>query len=460
MKAMITLQTYFKRLLALFLLITTPNMLNSGSITMDVTAGLTATINFPDSVCMNQLFTVEYILTATTDQPALTSWAGQIPQAEFTVGQVNYMSNTVTFGAYDPTVQPPMGTEIGSGSWGFSDGFPVGTQTLTITYRSTSVGTISFQTILNVPQPLGFPFPFTFPALQPITIIAKTETVCLGDSVTIDAFAGNSTCNPPLTLSSVTQPPLGEGTATFSGSTITYNATGTSAGSTSFSYTLEDSASNAATAPITITLENCCTLTANTLTATASVGKSVTINALAGNVGTCPPITIDSVTQPPAGQGTTTFSGDIITYTAPATVPSDEPVLFSYSLKDAFDDVAVGFAKVTVTNCSLTVNPLTAATCLGNSVTINALVGDNGSCPPLTVTAVSTPANGGTVTFTSSTITYTTPTTQPSSEKDTFTYTVTDAQGNSASSTVTVTIINQKVVDPFIQLYDQLYFNV
>jgi len=220
------------------------------------------------------------------------------------------------------------------------------------------------------------------------------------------------------------------------GKQTTYTLTGLTGGTT---YTvavtayntagLESSVSNAVTVPVPLAQPD---------TVTDAVGTAVTIAVLANDTDPAgQPLTLTSVTQ--GANGTVTFMTTSVTYTPAAGFVGTDS--FTYTITDGQGAYTTGTVTVHVTAC--TTPPVASADTVaipaGTSVTVAVLANDTDPCgSPLTITAVTQGANG-TVTFTSTSVTYT-----PAAGfvgPDSFTYTITDTLGASATATVTVTVL-------------------
>jgi hypothetical protein len=212
--------------------------------------------------------------------------------------------------------------------------------------------------------------------------------------------------------------------ATYSFAVAAYNTSGT-----------ESSYSNTVTA--TIPSSNNAPL-ASADTTSATTGTPVTIAVLANDTDADGnPLTITSVTQ--GAHGTVTISGTSVIYTPAAGFVGTDS--FAYTITDGQGGSAIGTVTVNVLapNQPPVASSDTVSIPAGTSITIAVLTNDtdpNGN--PLTIAAVTQGAYG-TVTFTSTSVTY-----KPAATFvgiDTFTYTITDGYGASATATVTVTVL-------------------
>ena len=149
--------------------------------------------------------------------------------------------------------------------------------------------------------------------------------------------------------------------------------------------------------------------------------------------------------------------------------PSDAPVpttfSFTYTVQDAFGDTGTGTVTVTVDTVPFVVAPLSGSVVQGGMLVFDHLSVGSG-CNRSLVGVSQPPAGQGTIApnFSNNTFTYSAPSSIEAGTVVTVTYTLADAAGEMLSSTVMITILpvtpvcNQIVVDPFLALYDQIYF--
>jgi hypothetical protein len=272
-----------------------------------------------------------------------------------------------------------------------------------------------------------------------------------------------------LTISSIGTP--SHGTATFTGSSVTYTPTYGWTGSDSFTYNVVDTAGDTAYATISVTVG-------------ASSGPPVAVNdAVAATENTA--VTFDprandkdpnnlGLTIQSAGinnssashsnlgvsgqglmplYGQLTVTGTSITYTPPNNNWTGVDT-FPYTIADSAGRTSTAQITVTVSpptgpianpdtmNLAYTVSSGTKVTPSGS---INPLSNDSSPLGyALTVTSVTQPARG-TVSFTSNSVSYTyyesvKATGQGYTDTDSFTYTISDGHGGTATATVTVDI--------------------
>ncbi|WP_307945633.1 Ig-like domain-containing protein [Pseudomonas mosselii] len=172
---------------------------------------------------------------------------------------------------------------------------------------------------------------------------ADSASTSVGVPITLNLLANDSDPdgNVPLSITDLTQPGTGLGGVVLNGSTsVTYTppSGATSPVVATFSYRAQDAKglnSTPATVTVNVAPNQPPTAVADSV---ATLGVPLTINALAndtdpeGNL----PLTVASVTQPtPAGRGTVSTDGNVITYTPPATVSATFTTSFSYIARDA-----------------------------------------------------------------------------------------------------------------------------
>jgi hypothetical protein len=185
-------------------------------------------------------------------------------------------------------------------------------------------------------------------------------------------------------------------------------------------------------------------------TASTRAGKAVDINVLANDSDPDgDALTITAVTQ--GAHGTVTTNGAFVTYAPAASFAGTDT--FSYTISDGKGGTATASVTVTVTlgNHPPVANADTASTPRKTAVTINVLANDSDpDGDALTITAVTQGAHG-TVTKTSTNVTYKTATNY--SGTDRFTYTITDGHGAYATAPVTVTVTaNAPILVPLQQV--------
>ncbi|WP_224372498.1 Ig-like domain-containing protein [Hyalangium versicolor] len=290
-----------------------------------------------------------------------------------------------------------------------------------------------------------------------VTVTSVNDTPdAVDDAVTVNEDSGptvitvlaNDTTAPDtgetLTVTGVTQPTSG-GTVTQSGNTVTFTPAPDFNGTVTFTYTVSDGNGGTDTATVTVTVtpvNDPPTGVADTFTVISNSGPT-TLDVLA-NDSTAPDInetlTVTAVSQP--ANGTVTLSGGVVSYQPNAGFSGTDT--FTYTVSDGNG----GTTTVTVTMNVVAVNSPPNANDDVLSVTedsgptvVDVLANDS-TAPDtgetLTVTAVTQPTSGGTVTQSGNTVTFT-----PAPDFNgtvTFTYTVSDGNGGTDTATVTVTV--------------------
>jgi fibronectin type 3 domain-containing protein len=181
-------------------------------------------------------------------------------------------------------------------------------------------------------------------------------------------------------------------------------------------------------------------------TATTPQGQAVTVNVTAND--TDPDgdaLTVTSVTQP-AGGSAAIVSASSVRYTPNSGFHGTDA--FNYTISDGRGGTASATVTVTVVaapNQPPTANPVTATTEQGQAVTVNVTINDSDpDGDPLTVTAVTQPANGSAAIVSASSVRYT-----PAAGfhgTDGFNYTISDGHGGTATASVTVTVLQLEEV--------------
>ncbi|MHC8411920.1 Ig-like domain-containing protein [Pseudomonas sp. Hz4] len=189
----------------------------------------------------------------------------------------------------------------------------------------------------------------------PLTV-ADTGSTSFGVPITLNLLANDSDPdgNTPLSITALTQPAAGQGTVALNGAaSVVYTppAVVNAPLTTTFTYKAQDVKGLASTAAATVTI----TVAPNqspvaVADSIATLGVAVPINVLAndtdpeGNV----PLAVASFTQPPAGRGTVSSNGTVITYTPPATVTTAFTTTFTYIARDSFGALSTSPATITV----------------------------------------------------------------------------------------------------------------
>ncbi len=224
------------------------------------------------------------------------------------------------------------------------------------------------------------------------------------------------------------------GTATASGTSITYTPTAGYIGSDSFTYTATNVTGTSAAATVTITV-NPLAPVANAVSATVAYNSSnnaITLN-ITGGVATSVAVASG------ASHGTATASGTSITYTPTSGYSGSDS--FTYTATNATGTSAAATVSITVNPQAPVANAVSLTVSynsVANPVTLNITGG------AATSVAVAGAASHGTATASGTSITYTP--TSGYSGSDSFTYTATNAGGTSAAATVSITVNPQAPV--------------
>ncbi|MCW8278196.1 cadherin-like domain-containing protein [Pseudomonas sp. PCH199] len=240
--------------------------------------------------------------------------------------------------------------------------------------RLTKSGTLQRLTVADLPQP---PATVTVKSaaggsdVEPVVVVgtapntgenqapiarADSGSTSFGVPITLNLLANDSDPdgNTPLTITALTQPATGRGTVALNGTTaVVYTppAVVTVPLTTTFTYKAQDAKGLASVAPATVTItvapNRAPTAVADSVT---TLGVAIPISVLAndtdpeGNL----PLAVNSFTQPPAGRGTVSSNGTVLTYTPPATVTTAFTTTFTYFARDSFGAVSAAPATVTV----------------------------------------------------------------------------------------------------------------
>lgn len=180
---------------------------------------------------------------------------------------------------------------------------------------------------------------------EPVQVVDNVSPVAVDDSATtvrpnpvvIDVLANDTDFEGdlPLTVASLTQPAVGEGTVSTDGTTVTYTPNANFTGITTFTYRALDSRgglSNIAT--VTVTINNLSPI-ATADTASTTFPTPVTISVLANDADPDGdiPLTVVNLTQPSAGAGSVTTNGTTVTYTPGSTFSGT--ATFTYRAQDS-----------------------------------------------------------------------------------------------------------------------------
>jgi MYXO-CTERM domain-containing protein len=263
-------------------------------------------------------------------------------------------------------------------------------------------------------------------------------------SVTVDALANDTDVEgDALTVDSVGSP--SNGSATTNGSDITYTPDADYNGSDSFTYTVADGNGGTDTASVSVTVDPVNDAPeANNDSLTVDEDQSGTVDVLANDTDVDgDTISFESFGSLPSN-GSVSRSGGDVTYTPDADYNGSDS--FTYSVSDGNGASDTGTVDVTVdpVNDPPEANDDSVTTDEDQSTTIDVLNNDTDvDGDNLVVTSTTQPSNGS-VSRTTSDVTYT-----PDANfngVDSFTYTISDGNGETAQATVNLTILS--VNDP------------
>ncbi|WP_085707735.1 Ig-like domain-containing protein [Pseudomonas sp. B35(2017)] len=193
--------------------------------------------------------------------------------------------------------------------------------------------------------------------------VADTGSTSFGVPITLSLLTNDSDPdgNVPLSITALTQPAAGQGTVALNGTTsVVYTppAVVNAPLTATFTYKAQDSKGLASVNPATVTVSVAPNRPPTAVAdSVATLGVAIPINVLAndtdpeGNV----PLGVASLTQPPAGRGTVSTDGTVITYTPPATVTTAFTTTFTYIARDSFG------AQSTAATVTVQVSPRPAA---------------------------------------------------------------------------------------------------
>ncbi|WP_309242985.1 Ig-like domain-containing protein [Hyalangium versicolor] len=309
-----------------------------------------------------------------------------------------------------------------------------GTATFTYTLADNNGGTATGTVTVTVT-----------PVNDPPDAVNDSFTVGANNPGTVLDVLANDTYLPDapetLTITAVTQP--SKGTVTFTGTNVTFTPAAGYLGTVTFTYTIKDPSNATDTATVTVVVGN------NPPVATADVftvdedSATTDFNVLA-NDSTAPDtgetLSVIAATQP--ANGTVTFDPTKVRFKPAANF--NGTTTFTYTVSDGNGGTATATVTVTVrpvndppdaVNDAFTVSRNSGATVL-NVLSNDTFAPDTNET--LTVSAVTQPATGGTVTFTAANVSFT-PTTNFTGLV-TFTYTISDGNGGTDTATVTVTV--------------------
>jgi uncharacterized repeat protein (TIGR01451 family)/uncharacterized protein (TIGR03382 family) len=288
------------------------------------------------------------------------------------------------------------------------------------------------------------------PVNDPPAANDDTLTVDEDSGATVVNVLGNDTSAPEsetLTVTAVTQPVTG-GTVTLDAGVVRFTPAPDFFGTVTFTYTISDGNGGTDTATVTVTVRPVNDPpVANDDTLVVAEDSGATVVNVLGNDTSAPEnetLTVTAVTQPATGGTVTLDAGEVRFTPAP---DFNGTVTFTYTISDGNGGTDTATVTVTVTPVdevlSAVDDAFTVAEDSADNV-LNVLANDSGGTGTLTVTAVTQPATGGTVTLNAGVVTFTP--TPNFFGTVTFTYTVSDDAGGTDTATVTVTVEN--VNDP------------
>ena len=254
--------------------------------------------------------------------------------------------------------------------------------------------------------------------------------VAAGDVLTVatPGVLSNDT-GTGLTVTGSTLPGHGTRTLLADGS-YTYAPDSGFSGVDAFDYTVTDALGRTAVATVTITV----TPSASPDTAITGLGAAVTVVPVTNDLGLG--LTVTSVGQPAAGEGSTSIVGGQVVYTpGPGFTGS---VTVPYTVTDATGNAASSTITITVVPAPGAA-PDSGTTPAGTALTVVApglLSNDNGTA--IVVVSNTAPGHGSVAVQADGAYVYT-----PDagySGPDTFDYTITDSLGQTASATVSITV--------------------
>jgi type II secretory pathway pseudopilin PulG len=361
-----------------------------------------------------------YTGTVTVD---VLPWAGPIqvttpatspaqPVAITTVGNANGSGLTASI-----VTQPANGTVTAAGT------------TLTYTPPAGYSGTTTFTyEVTDSGGQVSSPGTVTVDVTPVAYNVSETMTAATTAS-TVSFLVTTGDLGSSLTASAVGTPSPNEGTASVSGSTVSYKEPTNWSGIVTFTYTIKDSSGQTATATVTVKIYP----VANPLTLTVDSGTTGTVTVAGIGTG----LTVNSVGT--AAHGTAAkASTTTLSYLAGASYTGSDS--FTYTLVDSSGLVsAAGTVTVTV-NAKPVAKNYTLTTTNKDGALTAVLTGCTGT--GITETSHSTPSKGSVayVTTGNGTFTYTgnTSGTKKYAGSDSFTYTITDAAGQTSTATITV----------------------
>jgi serine/threonine protein phosphatase PrpC len=261
-------------------------------------------------------------------------------------------------------------------------------------------------------------------------------------AITVAVLAGCSDPDgDPLTVTAVGTP--AHGTAVLNAdNTVTYTpASGTTATTDSFTYTIADGYGGSSSATVSVYLANP-GIIANRVNATTISSMPVTVNPLVNDYNPDgDALTVTAIGTPSAGTAVLNADGTV-TYTAPNAFWTGT-ASFTYTVVDSWGGTATGTVVVTVDNPEpqkVIANDVYDTTYLNGAIAINVLANQyDDTTYGLTVTSVGSGTNGSVTINSDGTLSYT-PTPGTTATSDTFTYTISDGHGDTSTATIHITL--------------------
>lgn len=270
---------------------------------------------------------------------------------------------------------------------------------------------------------------------QPPRAQNDTASTAIASPVSIPVLANDSDPDgDALSITSVTTPQ--NGSASISGSTITYIPNANFAGSDNFSYSISDGKGGTATATVTVTVNGQAPI-ANPDSAITRVDVPVTINVLANDRDPDgQALSVTAVSAP--AHGTVTLNSDgSVRYTPALGYQGGDT--FTYTLRDASGATATGVVTVTVTSANRAPNAVDDGYMLmfGGTLTMDLLANDSDpDGDAIRIISRTQPANGFVIEGSDGVLYY--QSRLGFSGTDHFTYTIADADGLTDTATVTI----------------------
>ena len=269
--------------------------------------------------------------------------------------------------------------------------------------------------------------------------VADTASTTNGVPVPIDVRANDSDPDDARTDLTVTlgTPPAHGHAVVESDGTITYTPVLGWTGADSFGYAVSDGNGGSASATVTVTTANAAPVAVDDSRATPA-GTRVDIPVLTNDSDpNSNPIHVDSITQPPAGAGTATLTGDVVSYTPAAGFTGT--AAFGYVVEDSLGARSTGRITVVVGNAKPHAAADQATVVYRGSVPVDVLANDtDANGDTLTIQSVG-PPDHGTATISGGKIAFQAP--AGFSGDATFTYVVSDGT-DTDTATVTVSVGN------------------